>query len=109
MPNVCWFLMTLKYTVSYQVSSTVNVYNLDRVVQCCITNNLELNVSKCKNMTYFRKTSSISYDYVVDHEVLQRPVNFTELGVTFGQSPTFNLMLILKQPYHLLFCFSDIR
>lgn len=35
------------------------------------------------------KTNSISYNYYINNEILQKPVNFVDLGVTFQRSLTF--------------------
>jgi Reverse transcriptase (RNA-dependent DNA polymerase) len=64
--------------------------NLNQVTVWCKTNNLELNPAKCSVMSYSLKSNQISYRYTIDVDILNRPKNFTDLGVVFDSALSFN-------------------
>lgn len=64
--------------------------NLSRIVEWCVANNLQLNVRKCKVLSYTLKKDPIVFAYCIRDQSLERPNTFTDLGVTFDSSLSFN-------------------
>lgn len=56
----------------------------------CKRNHLDLNVGKCKTMSYFRKRTPIKFDYTIDGIQLTRVKIIQDLGVWFDEQLTFN-------------------
>ena len=63
---------------------------LDNVVHWCNTNRLNLNISKCKVVTYTRKSYAITYNYQVDLQALVRVDALKDLGVHFDSKLSFS-------------------
>lgn len=62
---------------------------LDSLWQWCIQNELELNVSKCKVMTYTRQNEPVLHSYSLGSSEVERVVVFKDLGVYFDSQLTF--------------------
>ena len=56
----------------------------------CSKNNLLLNVSKCKVLTFSRKREKYIYDYLLYESELTRVYKNSDLGIIFDESLTFN-------------------
>lgn len=63
---------------------------LNKVSQWCNSNKLQLNISKCKVISYTRKTNPILFHYNVDTEVLLRTDTTRDLGVCFDNKLSFS-------------------
>ncbi|GJQ87098.1 hypothetical protein Trydic_g23949 [Trypoxylus dichotomus] len=55
----------------------------------CVNNKLTVNVSKCKIVTYIRKTTPIIYTYHLAGSSLPRETSMRDLGVVFDSRLTF--------------------
>jgi hypothetical protein len=65
--------------------------NIDRLIRYAEINGLSLNISKCNVVSYTLKTSSaITYAYKINEELIQRDVEFRDLGVIFDKKLNFN-------------------
>lgn len=56
----------------------------------CVINCLEMNVSKCKVMSFTRRLTPIHCDYVFDKVLLPRPESVKDLGICFDSKLTFS-------------------
>lgn len=63
--------------------------DLDGISNWCIRNHLPLNISKCSALSFFRIKTPFIFPYVIDGNVLSRPVTFDDLGVTFDSQLSF--------------------
>ncbi|KAL1448351.1 hypothetical protein WDU94_015562 [Cyamophila willieti] len=54
-------------------------------------NKMQLNIAKCKIMSFHRKRNPILTNYTINNEVLERVLFMRDLGVTFQPDLTFNL------------------
>lgn len=63
--------------------------DLTMLFNWCRGNKLTLNVSKCKIVTYTRKTRPIAFDYTLDSELLSRSNLTKDLGVIFDAEFSF--------------------
>jgi Reverse transcriptase (RNA-dependent DNA polymerase) len=63
--------------------------NLDKFQDWCITNKFNLNVSKCKVMSFGRSASSIDFQFRIGDTPLDRVDKFKDLGVWMDQRMTF--------------------
>mgnify|MGYP002716884707 CR=1 FL=1 len=66
-----------------QLQSDVN-----EIVRWCNTNLINVNVNKCKVMTFTRRKIPIRFPYQIDNDILPRPDVVNDLGVIFD--PTLN-------------------
>ena len=62
---------------------------MDILHNWCVSNKLDLNISKCRVVSYSRKVNIVEYDYVVDGCVLSRCTSSEDLGVIFDSRLTF--------------------
>ena len=56
----------------------------------CNQNILHLNASKCKVVSYTRKSNPVVFDYSLNSQILERSVTIKDLGVIFDQKFTFS-------------------
>lgn len=63
--------------------------DLNSLVLWCNENKLPLNVSKCKTLSFSRKSNTIYFDYQINDNVLERCNQFKDLGVTFDTTLSF--------------------
>jgi hypothetical protein len=61
-----------------------------RIQEWCNCNNLFLNVQKCHAMSYTNKSTTILFDYHIDHCLLTRDNMICDLGITFDTRLTFS-------------------
>jgi ribonuclease P/MRP protein subunit RPP40 len=89
-----------------------------RIQEWCKCNNLFLNVQKCHAMSYTNKSTTILFDYHIDHCLLTRDNMICDLGITFDTRLTFsnhiNVIVsgALRSLGFIIRCtknFSDIR
>jgi hypothetical protein len=89
-----------------------------RIQEWCNCNNLFLNVQKCHAMSYTNKSTTILFDYHIDHYLLTRDNMICDLGITFDTRLTFsnhiNVIVsgALRSLGFIIRCtknFSDIR
>jgi len=52
---------------------------------------LKLNISKCRVVSFGRKSNILQYDYSIGNEVIQRTESITDLGVVFDPQLKFGL------------------
>lgn len=64
--------------------------DLDKISLWCSSNKLNLNVSKCKIVTYTRGHDFISYQYKTSEAELARVSELVDLGVMFSSDLSFN-------------------
>lgn len=64
--------------------------NLDSFYSWTKVNQLHLNISKCKSITYHRINSPILTDYTIGQEHLQRVNEIRDLGILFDSHLNFN-------------------
>lgn len=63
---------------------------IDILHHWCLKNRLELNISKCKILTFSRKVTTLQYSYNIDNVILERCDTIKDLGVHFDHQLTFN-------------------
>lgn len=63
--------------------------DLNRLYDWCHTNLLKLNIKKCAVMSISRKQNLISFNYVINHQMLNRVSEMKDLGVTFDSKLNF--------------------
>lgn len=64
--------------------------DLDRFVEYCESNKLQLNVSKCSHITFSRQTSRIGNGYLLNHQHITRVTHAKDLGVIFDNKLLFD-------------------
>lgn len=64
--------------------------NLDFLLNWCQNNNLDLNINKCRVLSFSRRAKPIQFNYCINNVPLQRCVSFRDLGVTFDSQFSFN-------------------
>jgi len=64
---------------------------LNLVEAWCKSNKLELNIDKCKVVSYTKRLVPIEHNYVLYGVILTRASNIKDLGVTFDSKLRFNL------------------
>ena len=62
----------------------------------CKTNRLEVNVKKCRVVTYSKRKNPVNFDYKIDNNILLRTDHFNDLGVIFDCKLRFNLHIESK-------------
>ena len=65
-------------------------HDLNAIADWCNKNRLDINVDKCKSMTYTRKHNPIQYTYKIGDTNLDKVTQIKDLGVVFDQKLTFN-------------------
>ena len=65
--------------------------NINIIVNWCSVNNLRLNTSKCKVLTFSNGRDPFVYDYLLDTEIVSRVSSIVDLGVTFDSGLRFHL------------------
>lgn len=64
--------------------------DIDELTRWCSTNGMQLNIAKCKSITFSRCQSSVSYDYSINSNVVERVNSIRDLGVIFDSKLKFN-------------------
>ena len=64
--------------------------NLDSLVSWCNVNKLQLNILKCKIMTFSRMRSNINFQYSINGEILETVSLMKDLGVLFDSKLKFS-------------------
>lgn len=92
--------------------------DLDLLSEWCERNQLELNVDKCKVMSFFRIRSPVRFNYEIDGNRLKRVTEIQDLGVWLDEQLTFDrhVDFVTSKAYSMLgfvkrVCkqFTDIR
>lgn len=63
--------------------------DISEVYRWATTNNLQLNIKKCNIYSFHRARNSLSYDYSLGGDILQRPELIADLGVTYDAKISF--------------------
>jgi hypothetical protein len=63
--------------------------DLDRLSAWCHNNKFNLNVAKCKSISFCRNTHPIDYAYSINGKILDKVDEFKDLGVIVDQKMTF--------------------
>jgi len=72
--------------------------DLNAVTSWCSLNHMQMNITKCNTMIFYRKYPT-NTSYTINHVVVQRVESFVDLGVIFDPKLRFNLhigCLIIK-------------
>ena len=88
---------TLSYADDIKIFSTIDSINdcltlqrdLLNIAERCNANGLELNLRKCKIVSYSRKKSKFLYDYSISDHIIERADSVKDLGVQFDKCLTF--------------------
>lgn len=64
---------------------------LNAIHEWCSLNNLPLNSSKCKAVSFSRKSRIISFSYTIKQTVIERCTSVKDLGIYFDNQYTFTL------------------
>lgn len=77
----------------YNVRNSANPLqpDLDRFASWCSSNLLEINISKCKSITFHKSTSPHLPTYMIGGQQIDNVEFITDLGVTFDQKLTFRM------------------
>ena len=75
------------------VSSSVNGLqsDLNDFVQWCLLNNLKINISKCKVISFYKRTNPLISNYKINSTYIERVSSINDLGVIFDVNLSFNL------------------
>lgn len=86
----------LQFADDFELYSTINSIDCDRLQMnlnnislWCDLNQLSLNMSKCKSMSFTRKINFIAHNYCVNDYTIDRVESFKDLGITFDSKLTF--------------------
>lgn len=63
---------------------------INRIQEWCVTNNLHLNISKCKVVTYTKKLQPVIYPYICNGILFNRCTSTTDLGINFDYKLSFS-------------------
>lgn len=79
-------------------------FDLNGLNRWCKENKLNLNVSKCFNVTYHRNQTPVLVDYNIDGKKLERKLKMKDLGVIFDTKVSFNehVNYITSRAYSIL-------
>lgn len=64
--------------------------DINNLVDWCEKVKLNLNINKCKSMSFHRKLAPIIYDYYINSTKLSQITEVRDLGVTFTHNMSFN-------------------
>jgi len=64
--------------------------DVDILYRWCETNGMEININKCKTISFCRIRSPICFDYKINGADLERVNSIKDLGVTVNSKMTFN-------------------
>lgn len=77
-----------------QITSSADCYalqaDMEELLRWCISNGMEINVSKTKVITFTRRQSCILFDYKSNSTLLNRVDSIQDLGVVFDSKLKFN-------------------
>lgn len=62
---------------------------IKKIERWCTSNKLEMNVTKCKVVTYTRKTTQCEFQYTFNNTVLSRDQTIKDLGILFDSKLNF--------------------
>ena len=62
---------------------------INKVVNWCNLNNIDLNISKCAILSYYKSKNPVIVDYFIQNQLIQRVSVFRDLGVYFDTALTF--------------------
>lgn len=68
--------------------------DIDQVYNWSVNNYLNLNISKCCSISFYRSHSCLYYDYNINDAILKNVVEVKDLGVIFDQRLNFKSHLI---------------
>ena len=63
--------------------------DLTQLCKWCVANKLDLNVNKCKILSYTRKYSYPKFEYTINNNILERVDSVIDLGVVFTKDLNF--------------------
>lgn len=63
---------------------------IEKILQWCKKNALDLNINKCKIVTFTRKLHPVNYRYTIDNTEITRVDTIKDLGVTFDAKLSFS-------------------
>ena len=79
--------------IYYRVNNVDDAYHLQNDLNplflWCHDKLLNLNIQKCKTMTFYRKRYPIYFNYSIEAFLLERTLSFCYLDVLFSTSLTF--------------------
>lgn len=79
------------YASISSIRDAVNLQrDLDSLALWCQANNMQLNIAKCKVLSFHRNTSPIFFEYKIDDRQLERVKTMKDLGLLFDEKFTFN-------------------
>ena len=75
------------------VNSNTNAlqFDLDMFVSWCSSNNLKINVSKCRSISFHKNDNSALRTYSISDQTIQSVDSIIDLGVIFQSDLRFNL------------------
>lgn len=78
--------------------------DLDQFVSWCSSNYLELNISKCKVISFYRRSNPVENSYIINNTTLESVSTFNDLGVIFDRELSFSLHVdtIILRAFRLL-------
>lgn len=65
--------------------------DINNIFNWCKVNKIDLNISKCKAITFSRKAKPFDYDYHINGELLTRVTEINDLGVLLDSKMNFKL------------------
>lgn len=78
--------------------------DINNIVNWCYKNHLEINLSKCCQVSYYKCRNPIFYKYSIDNHTLETLNEIKDLGVVFDSKFTFvnHINMIVPKAYALL-------
>lgn len=87
------------------IADAIQLQNdLDLLSNWCKLNRLDLNIDKCKDMSFYRIRSPTHFNYTIDDIELTRVKIIQDLGVWFDEQLTFNrhIDFVTSKAYSML-------
>ena len=78
--------------------------DLDTLSSWCQQNGLDLNIEKCKCMSFYRTRSPVEFDYMIDGNSINRVNMIRDLGILFDEKMSFasHIDYIVSKAYSML-------
>ena len=103
---------TLLYADDLKIYKTINSpednialqEDINNIQDWCISNNLHLNISKCKTMSFTNRKNTLSFPYSINNNLIEKPDIVKDLGVKFDPALSFSehIETIVREAYRNL-------
>jgi hypothetical protein len=80
--------------------------NLNRLVEWCGANSLELKVGKCESITFLRLRHPVKFSYMLEGIVLDRVDSITDLRGVMDSRMSFSIGILMLRSERLWQCWG---